>query len=200
MEGGVGQARIAHRWPSKDRAVPPPPCSAASAWEACVRAARGWSAEDGETAGLGLDGRERQETRSCARVGDWGMPRGECRAREPFCRAGDWERCDRDMYLGMFGGRLGGDWDAREGGRWEWSVYYGWRSSHLADLSSPSSLELRPVSSSRAPSSAHPSALLQALDYSCLFLCLYRRPSPPRPTLLPSPLTTSRTTFRLLST
>ena len=103
MEGGVGQARIAHRWPSKDRAVPPPPCSAASVWEACVQLEErtAWSAEDGEeTAGLGLDGRERQEARSCARVGDWGMPRGECRAREPFCRAGDWERCDRDRVFG----------------------------------------------------------------------------------------------------
>ena len=64
----------------------------------------------------------------------------------------------------------------------------------MADLSSPSSLELRPASSSCAPSSARPSALLQALDYSCLFLCLYRRLSPPHLTLLLSPLTSSRTT------
>ena len=79
MEGGVGQARIAHRWPSKDRAVPPPLCGAASAsaWEACVQLKGGGNSVVGR--GRGGDGRTGigrareaggEELRSGRRLGD----------------------------------------------------------------------------------------------------------------------------------
>ena len=90
MEGGVGQARIAHRWPSKDRAVPPPPCSAASVWEACVQLEEqtAWSAEDGEeTAGLGLDAGD-EELRSGRRLGDAARGVPDAGAILPGGRAG----------------------------------------------------------------------------------------------------------------